>query len=127
MSAGENHMSERTKLKSDVWSEAPVDINKALEGAGCGWGTLLYNTGTNLFWALQGAQVVVYCLSSCTCKKAIENILFDKRLLAGYCPYDCRTGGEVRMGPNPVLGIIPPASLQLRYVPWTGSVVSIHE
>ena len=47
--------------------EAPVEeqyqnINDALERAGCGFGTLLYTSGTFLFGCLQGAEVIMLAI-----------------------------------------------------------------
>ena len=56
------HQDEKTELREDFDKEAEeieLDINEAMNGSTCGWGTLLYTTGTFFFCALEGAEIVL--------------------------------------------------------------------
>ncbi|XP_063675214.1 putative transporter svop-1 [Bolinopsis microptera] len=53
---------EKRKLREDFDKEAEeieLDINEAMDGSTCGWGTLLYTIGTFFFCALEGAEIVL--------------------------------------------------------------------
>ncbi|XP_063690538.1 putative transporter SVOPL [Bolinopsis microptera] len=53
---------EKRKLKEDYdnsGKEMELDINEAMDGSTCGWGTLLYTIGTFFFCALEGAEIVL--------------------------------------------------------------------
>ena len=56
------HQDEKTGLREDFDKEdeeTELDINEAMNGSTCGWGTLLYTTGTFFFCALEGAEIVL--------------------------------------------------------------------
>ena len=61
----QDEIDEKRKLNEDFYPTAEaaeirlLDINEALDGTSCGWGTLLYTIGTFFFCALEGAEMVV--------------------------------------------------------------------
>ena len=56
------HQDEKRKLRENFDKEdeeTELDINEAMDGSTCGWGTLLYTIGTFFFCALEGAEIVL--------------------------------------------------------------------
>ena len=56
------HFNKVTEKKNEDSKDTRVDINDALENAGCGLGTLLYTTGTFFFCCLLGSEVVMFAI-----------------------------------------------------------------